>query len=445
MGVIGVRSKGKALINDFRNVRGTRVVAISDVDSDVLRNISEALKEENVSVKTYSDMRQMFDDPEIDAVAIATPNHWHSLAAIWACQAGKDVYVEKPVCHNIWEGRQAVKAAQKYNRIVQAGTQNRSDPGLAEAFDYIHQGNLGKIRVVRGFCYKRRGSIGKVDRPQPVPESVDYNLWCGPAPVLPLMRKSLHYDWHWIWNTGNGDLGNQGIHEVDLCRWALGEETVAPRAMSIGGRFGYDDDGETPNTQIAILDYDSAPIIFEVRGLKSKKDAPAMDHYRNIRTGLVVECEQGYFAGGSGGGWIHDHDGSRVKQFRGTGGGGHAGNFIKAVRSRKVEDLNAWILKGHISSSLCHQAGISHRLGSLGRPEEIREAIEGNKDSLETFERFQTHLAANEIDLTKTPAVLGPWLKMDVEKERFVDTEERGKANKLLTRRYRKPFVVPSG
>lgn len=340
-----------------------------------------------------------------------------------------------------------VEAARKYKRIVQAGTQRRSEAGLREAFEYIREGNLGKILLVRGFCYKRRDSIGKVDGPQPIPQTVDYDLWTGPAPLGPLMRKNLHYDWHWVWATGNGDIGNQGIHEMDLCRWALGQNSLAPRVMSIGGRFGYDDDGQTANTQIAILDYEPAPIIFEVRGLPQTKDGEVMDHYRGVRVGVVVQCEGGYFAGGSGGGWVYDNEHTKVKQFKGDGGGGHQANFIDAVRSRKSSDLNADILEGHLSSSLCHMGNISYRLGRLSSPEEIREAIVNESEAAETFGRFEGHLWANWVDLSKTRAVLGPWLKMDPAKERFVGNGEFGItrwANELLRRDYREGFVVPA-
>ncbi|MHC4159817.1 MAG: Gfo/Idh/MocA family protein, partial [Planctomycetota bacterium] len=316
--VVGLGSilggKGKQHIEVFRRLEGVRVAALCDADRDILKDAAKRFSDDKEKVDVYTDVRKLLEDKSIDAIVTATPNHWHSLLTVWACQAGKDVYVEKPVSHDIWEGRKAVEAARKYNRIVQAGTQKRSDEGLQEAFSYIQEGNLGKILVARGFCYKRRKSIGKVDGPQAIPESVDYDLWTGPAPLVPLRRKNLHYDWHWVWVTGNGDIGNQGIHEMDLCRWAVGQKGPAPRVMSIGGRFGYDDDGETPNTQIAILDYEPAPIIFEVRGLAQKKDDTVMDNYRGVRIGVVIECEGGYFAGGGGGGWAYDNDGKKIKQ-----------------------------------------------------------------------------------------------------------------------------------
>jgi len=440
--VVGIRGRGHGHIDWFGSIPGVRVVALCDVDKAVLQRDLDRLRKNNRKVDGYIDYRKLLEDKSIDAIVTATPNHWHSLITVWACQAGKDVYVEKPISHNIWEGRKSVEAARKYNRIVQGGTQKRSDPGLIEAFKYIQQGNLGAIKWARGFCYKPRGSIGKVNGPQPIPESVDYNLWCGPADMLPLMRRNLHYDWHWVWNTGNGDIGNQGIHEMDLARWALGQEGLPPRVISIGGRLGYEDDGETANTQIAFFDYKPAPLIFEVRGLPRKKGERAMDNYRGTRIGIVVQCEDGYFVGGGGGGWVYDNKGNRIKQFRGDGGGGHAANFIKAVRSRNVNDLNADIEKIHISSALCHMANISYRLGKRMSQDQIKEIIQDNKELADSFDRMVEHLRANEIDLEKTPLTIGPMLTMDTKTETFVGPLG-AEANMLRTRNYREPFIIP--
>ena len=444
--VVGIRSKGAQHINIFHNLPGVRVTALCDVDKDILNREVEKFKNREEKVDDYTDFRKLLEKKNIDAVVIATPNHWHSLQAIWACQAGKDVYIEKPVSHNIWEGHQLVKAARKYKRIVQTGTQSRSDEALQEVFDYIQQGNLGKILAVHGLCYKRRKSIGKVDGPQPIPESINYDLWSGPAPLVPLRRSRVHYDWHWVWDTGNGDIGNQGVHEMDMCRWVINQKGLPKQVMSIGGRFGYDDDGETANTQVAILDYEPAPIFFEVRGLPRRKNESSMDHYKGVRIGIVVRCEDGYFAGGSGGGWIYDNRGEKVKQFSSTGGGGHQANFTKAVRSRKKSDLNADIIEGHLSSALCHLGNIPHRLGHLASIDEINEALKVQPKARDTFDRFQDHLFSNWIDISVDKAVLGPWLQVDPKKEKFVgegDYSLTRWANELLTRNYREPFVVP--
>ncbi|HVR35938.1 MAG TPA: Gfo/Idh/MocA family oxidoreductase, partial [Methylomirabilota bacterium] len=381
--------------------------------------------------KAVSDMREVFDDRAVDTVSIATPNHWHALAAIWAMQAGKDVYVEKPVSHNVWEGRQIVEAARKYNRIVQTGTQCRSN--LGEPIQYVHDGKLGKIKLARGLCYKPRRSIGDVQSPQPVPDSVDYDLWIGPAEKLPLMRERLHYDWHWVWNTGNGDVGNQGIHQMDIARWALNVDHLSPRVLSVGGRLGYTDDGETPNTQFVCHDYDVAPLIFEVRGLDT-------DAYKGAKIGVIIEGEHGTMVIDS---YTHaavfDHDNKQVVEFRHSSS--HHANFINAVRSRKPSDLTADIIEGHLSSALCHCGNISHLVGSDQSPDAIREALKSDNEAMETYERMAEHLAANKVDLKKTPLTLGAVLKMDPKTERFIGND---KANALLSRNYRKPFVVPA-
>jgi len=436
--VVGIRSQGSNHINWFRAIPGVRVVAICDADKSFLEREQKKFADRGEKVDTYVDYRKLLEDKSIDAVITATPNHWHALVTVWACQAGKDVYVEKPVCHNIWEGRRMVEAARKYDRIVQSGTQRRSDEGLREAIDYVKQGNLGPMKLVRGLVYVRRDSIGKVDGPQPVPESVDYNLWCGPAPMSPLMRKSLHYDWHWVWPTGDGDFGNNGIHYIDVCRWAVGKNELAPRVISFGGRFGYIDDGVTPNTQVVFLDYKPVPILFEVRGLPRGKGETAMDEYLGIRDGMVVHCENGYLAGG----WAYDSSGKRIKQFKLTEGAGHHENFIKAVRSRKVSDLNADVLEGYLSSALCHMGNISYRLGQTVSRTEILDRIGNNRDLAEAFERVQDHLLLNGVDVKLTPRVAGPWLTMDPQAERFTG-EFADEANRLVRGSYREPFVVP--
>jgi hypothetical protein len=329
---------------------------------------------------------------------------------------------------------------------VAAGTQSRSDEALLELAQLLRRGELGRILRARGFCYKRRASIGKVDGPQPIPKSVHYDLWCGPAPFQPLRRKELHYDWHWVWATGNGDIGNQGIHEMDMCRWMLGQEQLPPRVLSVGGRFGYDDDGETPNTQIAILDYQPAPLIFEVRGLPVKSGTENMDNYRGVRVGIAIECENGYFAGGAGGGWTYDNNHKRIRQFTGSGGDKHMENFIQAVRSRKSSDLKAPILGGHLSSALCHLANISHRLGTRFPQAEIQARLSSRADIAETLGRFADHLGANGIDMAQIRPYLGASLEVNREQEKFLSRSEHDMeswANQLVGRSYRPPFVVP--
>jgi predicted dehydrogenase len=437
--VVGFHNQGSNHIRYFSRIPGVRVAALCDVDRNVIDREVRKFKQRNQTVDTYVDVRKLLDDKNIDAIITATPNHWHSLVTVWACQAGKDVYVEKPVSHDIWEGRKMVEAARKYNRIVQAGTQRRSDVGLKEAIEYIQQGHLGKILRARCYYFSPRGPIGKVNGPQPTPPRVDYNLWSGPATLLPLKRKNLHYDWHWQWLYGNGDLGNNGIHFMDVCRWALGYSTLAPRAISFGGEFLWDDDRQTPNAQVAFFDYEPAPIIFEMRNLPRKKGDPAMDPtYRRTRAYTVIECEGGYYAGG----WAYDYNDKKIKQFKVTGGAGHHRNFIKAVRSRKVSDLNADILQGYLSTALCHMGNISYQLGRKASHDEITQSLGPNEVLQDAFERLCKHLSLNDVDLQKTPVTVGPWLPIDFDTEKF-GGDLGTQANMYLKRNYRQPFIVP--
>jgi predicted dehydrogenase len=462
VGVVGFRGRGANHIDAFAGMKDTRVTALCDVDEAVLSGAvkrfnekPEQLADESGErrrrpthyntgpVEGFTDIRKMLDSKLVDVVSIATPNHWHALAAIWSIQAGKDVYLEKPVSHNVWEGRKIVEAARKYGKIVQTGTQSRSSRGIKQAVQWVREGNLGKVLIARGLCYKPRGSIGKVDGPQPVPPGVDYDLWCGPAPMAPIRRKQFHYDWHWFWDYGNGDLGNQGIHQMDIARWFLGVDELAPRVWSVGGRLGYDDDGETANTQIVYQDYAKAPLIFEVRGLPEATGSRNMDRFPSKDKGgsvcVVIHCEGGYvFVPNYSSATAYDKEGNEVKKW--SGADDHFKNFINAVHSRKHTDLNADILEGHLSSALCHTGNVSYRLGQKASPDEVREKIKADRDATETFARMQEHLAANNVDLSATKATLGMVLKMDPKTERFIDNAQ---ANTLLTRDYRKPYVVP--
>ena len=442
--VVGFHGRGTSHIVDARNIKGVRLVALCDVDKHVLGNGVEDCKKHGETVEAYTDIRKLLENKNVDVISIATPNHWHALAAIWSMQAGKDVYVEKPISHNVWEGPQIIKAARKYNRICQAGTQSRSSHGIKEAVHWVKQGNLGKIQIARGLCYKARPSIGK-NGVQQVPDYLDYDLWCGPAPMSPphwhhKKYGAVHYDWHWFWNYGNGDLGNQGIHQMDIARWFLGEQQLSPRVFAVGGRLGYEDDGETPNTMIVFHDYEKAPLIFEVRGLPESADSHHMPKYMGDSVGASIECEGGRVQVPDYTKAIaFDKSGKEIKRFEGSTS--HYENFIKAVRSRKVSDLHADISEGHISSALCHTGNISYRLGKSAAPDEIQQRIKADRDALNTFNRMVEHLAKNNVDLNKTKASLGRFLKMDPGTEKFIDAPE---ADAMLTRDYRKPFVVPT-
>jgi len=442
LAIVGLRKKGKEHIEAFRKLRGVRVAALCDCNRQFLDLEAAKFTKRGEQVKSYIDYRKLLEDKDIDVVVVVTPDHWHALMTVWACQAGKDVYVEKPASYSIWEGRKMVQAARRYNRIVQVGSQNRSDVGLRAAIAYIQQGELGRLRLVRCMSFGRRASIGKVTGPQPIPPTCDYDLFQGPAPLVPLMRKNLHYDWHWFWDTGTGEMGNLGAHHLDHARWAMGQDTVAPSAIALGGRFGYDDDGQTPNTHMVYFNYQPVPLIYELRSLTRRKGDPVLDTYRGLRATLRVECEGGFFAGGRGGGWIYDNNGRKIRQFPGDGGGGHQANFIEAVRSRKVDDLRADILQGHISSALCHMANISYRLGHRKSPKSIRRAVAGNDVLAESVDRLLSHLTANEIDLAANPVSIGPILRFDERQERFTGDHSEW-ANMFLKRIYRPPFVVP--
>lgn len=449
IGVIGVGSsvklggKGKQDLRKFRNYPGVRIVALCDVDRRILDAEVAECKKHNETVAAYTDVREMLDNKDIDAVIVTTPNHWHALATVWACQAGKDAYVQKPASHNIFEGRKMVEAARKYGRIVQCTNNSRSPSGFREALEYVRAGNIGKMRCVHGINYKPRPGIGKVTGPQAIPKEIDYDLWSGPAPKGPLMREHLHYDWHWDWRYGNGDLGNMGIHFMDGCRMAAGAGHLPRRVLSIGGRFGYDDDGETPNTQVIYLDYEEVPVIFEVRGLPRNKAAwkgawgKNMDVFHGIGMGIVVRCEGGSLVGNT----VFDKTGKVIRKFAPVTEEVGA-NFLAAVRSRRAGDLVADIEEGHLSAALVHMSNISHRLGETTADGEIGERIGGRTDLSESYERFGAHLAANGVSLDKTRATLGPMLTMDPGTERFTGDFSR-QANALARPEYREPFIVP--
>jgi len=430
--VIGVNGQGRGHLRGY----GSHVAAVCDVDQSVLASRANDLQHK---VELETDFRRILDRKDIDAVSIATPNHTHSWIAILAVQAGKDVYVEKPVSHDVWEGRQLANAARKYGRMVQCGTQSRSSPSLKAALQWLRAGSLGEIKYAWGTCYKPRPSIGKLEKPLAINKSVDYDLWCGPAAKVDLFRPRLHYDWHWDFNTGNGDLGNQGIHQMDIARWMLGESTLSPRVISLGGRVGYEDAGNTPNTQLVYHAYEKAPLIFEVRGLPNSKRArkSSMDDYRGSKIGVVVQCENGHLLIPSYTDAIaYDKDGKEIKRF--TGGGNHFNNFLKAVVSRKPTDLNAEVLEGHLSSALCHTGTISYRLGQRAKKDALTAAVSGAPQAAEALQRMAAHLDANEID--GGDIRLGTWLEMDVAAERFTNSDE---ANGLLRRRCRAPHIVP--
>jgi predicted dehydrogenase len=435
--VVGVRGRGKDHVAELAGIPNVEIAAICDIDSNVVGPAIRIVQEKQGRTPYFvQDFRRILADRSIDAVSIATTNHWHSLQTIWACQAGKDVYVEKPVSHNIFEGRRAVEAARKYDRIVQAGTQSRSSNSIKKTIAFVRSGKLGKLLYAQGLCYKRRKSIGHYDD-EFVPPGVDYNLWLGPAPESAFNRNRFHYEWHWNWQYGNGDLGNQGIHQIDVIRWGIGKGELPGSAISLGGRFGYQDDGETPNTQISWMEYgpNDPKVLFEVRGLETEKE-------RDIDVGVIFHCTDGFvtipFSNVKPAAWSLKME--KLIEFAGQEPDeSHFTNFIDCVISRKQKDLAADIQEGHLSSALCHVANISYRLAEE-RPFTVDLPASSPSPLLETFERTCKHLKDNGCDLGQLQYRMGRELKVDPRTERFFDNDD---ANGMVSRDYRLPFLVP--
>ena len=414
--VCGVRGRGNDHIHGFSRVPGTELAALCDIDENVTQQrVLEIEKMGLPKPKSYVDVRKLLEDKEIDAISIAAPNHWHSLMAIWACQAGKDVYVEKPCSHNWFEGRQLVRAVKKYNRICQHGSQSRSNPGMIEAIHHLSDGTIGDVYMARALCYKWRPSIGRAT-PEAVPAGVNYDLWTGPAPLKPFTRNRFHYNWHWIWDTGNGEVGNQAIHEIDIARWGLG--VGFPISVSaMGGHFMFDDDQETPNTLHATLCFDSAPgkrkmMELEVRhwitnheaeigsgaygasavppaGITADANKKPADKQQSLgpkdaktnTVGNLFYGSKGYLA-------IDGYDAYKTWLTdqaepgpHGKASGDHYANFVDCVRSRRAEDIHSPIEEAHISTTLVHLVNASYRLGRTLRFDPRQEQVIGDDEA----------------------------------------------------------------
>jgi len=388
--VLGVHGRGWDHVRGFMNLDNVDVVTLCDPDLEVARGrASEFQKKYGRSVATEQDLRRVFEDKEIDAVSVATPNHWHALATIWACQAGKDVYVEKPGCHNVWEGRKMVEAAQKYDRIVQHGVQLRSSPAIQEAVRHLRQGTIGNVYMARGLVFRWRPDIG--NKPMsPAPDTLDYDLWLGPAQERPFSRNFVHYNWHWQWDFGNGDVGNQGIHETDMCMWGL-DVGLPEKITAMGGKFLWDDAKETPEVLSSSYLYpnEGKMIEFEVRPwCTNQEDGAGVGNIFYGSEGYLVI--DGYTKYATFLGQKREPGPAREEE------GDHYANFIEAVRKHDTSIQNGPVETAHLAASLAHLGNISYRLGRQ--------------------------------------------LEFDPSAERFVDDEE---ANTYLTRKYRAPFVVP--
>ena len=389
--ICGLHGRGNDHLQNYAKIKNVEIAALCDIDESVLSERAAQMEKAGLAkAAVFTDVRKLLDDKSIDAISIATPNHWHSLMAIWACQAGKDVYVEKPCSHNLWEGQQLVKAAARYNRIVQHGTQSRSDRSVREAVQKISEGAIGDAYMARGICYKWRDTIGKASV-QPVPPGVDYDRWTGPAPLREFTKNRFHYNWHWQWQYGNGDLGNQGVHQMDVARWGMGLGFPS-KVSAIGGHFMFQDDQETPNDLSCSFQFDLPGgvrrlITFEVRHWITNHEAeigtsglgvpepvksasrPTLGPTSGSRNsiGNIFYGSKGYLATGDEDAatyavWLGQ---DQEKQPPVTGGSelAHFQNFIDCVVSRKKADLHAPIEEGHISCALVHLANASYRLG----------------------------------------------------------------------------------
>ncbi len=413
--ICGVRGRGNDHLKGFARVPGTEIAALCDVDESVLnQRLDDVEKLGFARPKPYGDVRKLLEDKDIDAISIAVPNHWHSLMAIWACQAGKDVYVEKPCSHNLFEGRQLVRAVKKYNRICQHGSQSRSNPGMVEAIQRLHDGTIGDVYLARAICFKWRPSIGRTPV-ESVPAGVNYDLWTGPAPLKPFTRNRFHYNWHWIWDTGNGEIGNQAIHEIDIARWGLGVRfPVSVSAM--GGHFMFDDDQETPNVLNATFYFDGPEgkrkmMELEVRhwitnheaeigtgaygssgvppaglnaGSNKKPDNKNPLGPKDAKTNTIGNI----FYGSNGYLGIDQFDAYKTwltEQVEpgpySKGAGDHFANFIDCVRSRRAEDIHSPIEEGYISTTLVHLANASYRLGRRLQFDPVQEQVVGDDEA----------------------------------------------------------------
>jgi predicted dehydrogenase len=367
IGVIGIGGRGRDHLHYYGNLPDARVVAICDVNTaQTERGAQIVQKLQGIKPQVYQDLRKLFEDKNVDAVSIATPNHWHSLATIWACQAGKDVYCEKPASYNIFEGRQMVAAARQNKRIVQIGMQSRSLAHKHRAMELLRGGAIGKIYMARGICFKRRKSIGHTP-PEAVPPGINWDLFLGPAPMREYTKNRYQYNWHWFWDTGNGDIGNQGIHEMDIARWGLGRD-LPMRVVSTGGKYVYEDDQETPNTQIATFDYGDAELVFEVRGLNTGGEPgipPSGPNFVGVTffgsDGFMPVDEHGFqiFLGDK----REPGESMKPAEHEIDDTIPHMENFLKAVKSRNPADLTADVQVGVTSAELVHMANISYRLG----------------------------------------------------------------------------------
>jgi hypothetical protein len=435
--VVGVNQRGTEHIKQYARLAKAGNVEIAylvDVDSRLFPMRTESVKQLcDQTPKCVQDLREALQDKDLDAVSIATPNHSHAMLAIWAMQAGKDVYLEKPCSHTIWEAGKLVEAARKYDRIVQHGTQSRSDPRIAADVAAVRSGKYGKLLIAYGYAGKPRKGIG-IKQPKTPPEGLDFNLWLGPAPEQPYHGNLVPYNWHWFWDFGNGEIGNQGPHQWDIARWAMPKGATPQSVISLGGRFLWNDQGQTANTQLTVIDFGGPQLIFEDRDLVKNESENTRNEF--LTEGGLITKGKFYPKGKTEGEPIpldeHKNDSPTTQHFT---------NFIDCVRSRDRGDLHAEIQEGQKTVMLPHISNISYRLGTDVPFSQKPAAFGDNKAAYEAFDSMKKHLAGdNGMDLDGATYRLGRRLIWDIKTETFVNDAE---ANKMVTRTYRAPFVVP--
>lgn len=435
--IAGINGRGQIHMRVFGDMKNVEIAYLVDPDSRLFKARSTAVEQQTGKKPTcVQDIRDVLEDQSLDAVSIATPNHWHALMAIWACQAGKDVYVEKPCSHNIVEGRRMVEAAQQYGRIVQHGTQWRSDPKWRDYTADIRNGKYGKLQTANIQIFRSRKSIGSKTPVKP-PRELDYELWAGPAPLHPYRTNLVHYQWHWIWDYGDGEIGNLGAHEFEMARWAMPESAEPQSVVSLGGRFGYEDQGQTPNTQLTLFDFGETKLVCQQRGLHPDKSLKmAIDFYTDA--GVIKEGK--FYPHGKQQGEVIA--GAPVSGLPENYARDHFQNFIDCVRSRKSAELNSDVLDGHRTAVVAHLGNISYRLGQetsfQGQPQGFSE----NQLASQSFEDLKQHLVdAAGLKLTNASYRLGPTLHFNAKTETFADSPE---ANQLLHGTYRTGFELPA-
>jgi len=444
--VIGFGWRGNFLIQAVNASDKAELVAICDADEKHLYGVEP----DNKNLFRTTDLREILDRNDVDAIASATPNHWHALLTVWACQAGKHVYMEKPISHNMVESDVLVKASRKHNKIVQAGFQNRSDSGLLPFYERLHAGDFGKVLKAHGTTNRPRATIGKLDQPAAPPSTVNYDMWLGPAEDLLLMRPKFHYDWHWDFNTGNGDIGNQSAHEIDLINWALKDPETLPQSIQVAGnRFGWHDAGTTPNVLACTYEHGGVPVTFELQDLKGGRGAP----YRKS-VGVILTMEKGVFVGGRGGGRYVGSDGKSIRFGKtksgsqgADGGQDHMDNFFEAILTDNRAIQASEAAPAAISASIAHMANISFLLGDKVPTETIEKAFSNSMPERDTLARMRESVlmfaAAEHKSLPTVDWLLGPKLTFDSEAYAFTGSKA-SEANVLMGRSYRKGFELPA-